>query len=130
MNNQEPIASEKPAGDGPPSADAVVARESIVGERLEAESPDGRPPTSRARHWSKVAFAVAAVVVLVVVLRALYIGGGVAPMLIALVLIVVFIGFAAWPVWRAAGDRTRDRHVAEKEIESELGKVPPAEPNR
>jgi hypothetical protein len=91
-------------------------REAVIRERLEAESPDGRPPTPKVRRESRTLFWVILSVVTVGALASLYWAGGAAPVAVAVVLVIGFIGLAAWPAWHAAMDRKVDRDRAEREV--------------
>jgi hypothetical protein len=122
----------KPAPGAGASSDAGKPQppETLVRERLDAESPDGRPPTRPVRRRSTMFFVLVLIAVAATVLISLYLGGGIVPAMVAVVLIAAFIGFAAWPAWHAAADRTHDRHVAEQEVRSDLGGAPPVGPGR
>lgn len=92
------------------------ALEREVRERLDEESPDGRPPSPRARRGAEAVFITGLSVVFIAVIASLYAWGGPIPALVALVLIGTFVGLAAWPAWHAAMDRRRDRARAEGEV--------------
>jgi hypothetical protein len=97
-----------------------------VRERMDEESPDGAPPTLMRRRNSRRIFLTAFVVVWVVVLSAVYMIGGVQLAALVLALTAIYIGFAAWPTWRAALERRGDEKRAEREIESEsMPRTPP-----
>lgn len=99
-----------------------------VRERMEEESPDGRPPSLEGRRKSKALFYTALIIVWVVVLSALYWYFGMAMAALALLLTAIYVGFAAWPTWRAALERQADEKRAEREVESENN--PGAPPDR
>lgn len=109
-----------PAPPTDPAKPGATPPEPMVRERLDAESPDGRPPTRPARRRSTALFILLFVGVAVAVMVSLYLGGGWVPLLAALALIVAFIGMAAWPAWHAAADRVHDRHVVENEVRTDL----------
>jgi hypothetical protein len=110
---------------GPGHTEAV---DDLVRERMEAESPDGRPPTLANRRRSREFFFVALIAVWVVVLVAVYWMGGMAMAALVLLLSALYIGYAAWPTWRAALERRADEHRAEREVEAE--RHPEAPPDR
>jgi len=96
-----------------------LEEEEMVRERLEADSPDGRPPGLQARRETRRLFLVALTVVTVVVLVAITIWGGWGATAVALVLAGIFIGFAAWPTWHAAVDRKVEENRARREVATE-----------
>lgn len=102
--------------DQPKPQNGEPVREAVIRERLEEESPDGRPPTPKVRRESRAVFWVILCVVTVGALASLYWAGGAAPVAVAVVLVLGFIGLAAWPAWHAAMDRKLDRERAEREV--------------
>lgn len=102
---------------GPGHPDAV---DELVRERMEEESPDGRPPPIAQRRRSRNLFIAAMAIVWVIVLAAVYSLGGPRLALLALVLTAIYIGYAAWPTWRAALERRGDEERAEREVKSEM----------
>src|SRR5689334_1655900 len=84
-------------------------------EKMDEESPDGRPPTEPVRRESRIVFLTFLALVSVAVIAALVWRGGAVPGAIALVLVLAFIGLAAWPAWHAGLDRKiEERHVADE----------------
>lgn len=85
-------------------------------ELMDEESPDGRPPSGPVKRESRILFWTVYILVIVAVVSALtWRSGSIVPGLIALLLMLVFIGLAAWPTWHAAVDRKiEERHVAEE----------------
>jgi hypothetical protein len=107
---------------GPGHADEV---DELVRERMEEDSPDGRPPTLAGRRDSRYLFFGALTAVWLVVLTAVWWIGGIALAALVLAITAIYIGFAAWPAWRAALERRGDTHRAEREIEAESHPVAP-----
>lgn len=105
------------------------AEEESVRAHLTAESPEGRPPTARVRRRSTVAFVGALAVVAIGIFTSLYVWGGLIPALVASLLVLLFVGLAAWPVWTAAAARGRDRGHARREViherPADLSRPPP-----
>jgi hypothetical protein len=101
--------------------------EAALRERMNEESPDGRPPSEPARRESRVVFWSILVLVTAVVIAALIWRGGLIPGVLALILMLAFVGIAAWPAWHAGLDRRIDeRHVAD-ELKAEHRGGGPAE---
>ena len=88
-------------------------------ERMDMESPDGRPPPQRDRRAAKWLFVVLLAMAFVAVIGVLWAYAGPAPAAIALFLIICFMGFAAWPTWHAALDRKLDADRIKREVVEE-----------
>ena len=97
----------------PPVDDASIR------ERMDAESPDGRPPTEKLKRGERWVFVVALGAVFVGIIWVVYASGGIIPAAIALALALVFIGLAAWPTWHAAYSRDHDTRKVRGEIDAE-----------
>jgi hypothetical protein len=109
---------------GPGHTEAVDQR---VRDRMDQDSPDGRPPALAGRRQSRMVFYTALVVVWVVVITAVYWVGGFAMSAMVLLLTAIYIGYASWPVWRAGLERRADEHRAEREVELETNPDSPAD---
>jgi hypothetical protein len=109
---------------GPGHTESVDNR---VRERMEEESPDGRPPGLADRRSSKKIFFGTLIVVWVVVISAVSYVGGWPMAALVLLLSAVYIGYASWPVWRAALERQGDERRAEREIDIEDNPGAPAD---
>lgn len=113
-----------PDAPDPRCADQVPIEDATLRERMDADSPDGRPPTARLKREERWVFAVALGAVFLGILAVVYISGGLIPAAMALALAVVFIGLAAWPTWHAAMDRDFDTRKARRHIRAERGGQP------
>ena len=88
-------------------------------ERMDLESPDGRPPPQRDRRAAQWLFVVLLAAAFVAVIGVLWAYAGPAPAAIALFLILCFMAFAAWPTWHAAWDRRQDAERIKREVAEE-----------
>jgi hypothetical protein len=109
-----------------PAADAMGMRpgpaltpETELRERMNEESPDGRPPSAPVRRESKLVFWSVFTLVAVIVIAALIWDGGVTAGIVAAALIVLFVGIAAWSAWHAALDRRFDERRVTDELRVE-----------
>lgn len=100
-----------------PGLDADTERR----ERMNEESPDGRPPSEPVRRESKIVFWSFFTLVAVVVIAALVWDGGITAGVAAAALIVMFVGIAAWSAWHAALDRRFDERRVADELRVEHG---------
>lgn len=96
-----------------------LAEDELVRERLEMNSPDGRPPSLQIRRETRRLFLMAFTVAAVVVLVAIYSWGGLGPTAVAILMTAIFIGLGAWPTWRAAMIRSTDETRARSQIAAE-----------
>ena len=112
---------------GPGHSQAV---DNLVRERMEEESPDGRPPSLEDRRKSRTLFYIVLAVVWIVVISAVGYVGGWAMAGLVLLLTAIYIGYASWPVWRAAIGRQADERRAEREVANDTqgGMAPTARP--
>jgi hypothetical protein len=112
-----------------PGPGTVNLPEEELRERMDAESPDGRPPSMHDSRQAKAIFFTGFILTTVVVLAVLWIWAGLLPMLVGLILGTFFIFFAAWPTWHAGLDRKLDKNRVKHEVlESPTGAPPPPAP--
>jgi hypothetical protein len=109
---------------GPGHTEEVDAQ---VRERMDEDSPDGSPPGLADRRNSRTIFFATLIVVWVVVISAVGYVGGLEMAALVLLLTAIYIGYASWPVWRAALERRGDERQAEREIEIENNPDAPAD---
>jgi hypothetical protein len=102
-----------------PGPGAVNIGEEEFRERMDMDSPDGRPPPQRDRRSAKWIFGVGLAVAFFAVLTAIWYYAGPIPGAIAILLMVLFIGLAAWPAWHAALDRRMDATRVKREVAAE-----------
>ena len=101
-----------------PGPGLVVVDEEELRDRMDAESPDGRPPKLRQLRQARALFLGLWVVPLVVIGLLAYYASWV-PAVLAVVFMVLFVGIAAWPTWYAAIDRKMDADKVKREVVSE-----------
>jgi hypothetical protein len=115
-----PGPGERPDHKRPPEGTQAAAE---FRDLMNETSPDGRPPAEAVRRESLVLFvSVLAVVTLIVVTALIRSSGSIVPGLIALLLMLVFIGLAAWPAWNAGVDRKIEERHASDQIRGGHGK--------
>jgi hypothetical protein len=102
-----------------PGPGVVRMDEEEFRERMELESPDGRPPPQRDRRGAKWIFGIGLAVAFFAVLSAIWWYAGAVPGGIAILLMILFIGMAAWPAWHAAMDRKLDGERVKREVAAE-----------
>jgi hypothetical protein len=97
----------------------IKVSEDEIAERMDAESPDGRPPTMRDRREARIFFWAGLVILPTAVIGIMAWYAGWLPAALAFVLMLGFILFAAWPTWHAALNRKQDTDKVKREVVAE-----------